>query len=522
MLRMHSSPHPQLYSRTQRGILHERVPEPLRGSGTLFFGTSFALQEGENETCTTMKRHLLFLLSHLFIIYSGNLQAQTACDTLYLSLNDALLLAERENRAVKIAQNGVDMATQDKHLLRSAWWPTITLTGEATHTTTPIRLTKSIAELSDGSLQELEEVVSGEPLLEAILKQVGDLDIGVNLAPRNTASVGANVVWPLFSGGKRIFATRAGNYGVELANTAYEGVLQTVRSAIAEVYMGVEVAEASVDVYQMALCSALEVVREARSLEREGIINKAERLAAEVGAAEVASQLAGAHTRLTIARAELGALLGVDSIPILTTTPLLDITPLPPQDYFLQAIDDNPSLKATRIEKQLAHEKLHIEQGRYLPDIALIGGHRLWSKGFDKGLIPRTFVGVGASWTLFDGTARERSIAKSRSLVRTAQLAEQRQQQELRVAVERLWGTLSASHNQLATANTTIALAEELVRMRRRALSEGMATASEVIRSEVTLAEARLGRIAVVYQWNIARTELFALCGLSQTENIQQ
>ena len=472
--------------------------------------------------CTSMKKHPLFLLSYLFILYSSSLQGQTAGDTLRLSLNDALLLAEQENRAVQIAREGVDVATQDKHILRSAWWPTITLTGEAIHTTTPIRLTKSVAELSDGRLQELEKVVVDEPLLEAILKEVGSMDIGVDLAPRNTASVGANLMWPLFSGGKRIFATRVGNHSVALAHTAYESVLQRVTTTTAEVYMGVEVANVNVEVCRMALSSALEVVREARSMEREGIINKAERLAAEVDAAEVASLLAEAHTRLTITRAELGALLGLDSLYLLTTTPLLNITHLPSQEFFLQAIGNNPTVRATRIEKQLANENLHIEQGRYLPDIALIGGYRLWSEGIDKGLIPRAFVGVGASWTLFDGTARERSIAKSRSLVRTAQLAEEQQQQELRVAVERLWGTLAESQNQLTTANTTISLAEELVRMRHKAFAEGMATASEVIRSEVKLAEAKLGRIAILYQWNVARAELFALCGLSLTENIQQ
>ena len=463
----------------------------------------------------------LFLFAYL-LLYSGTLWAQSGCDTLYLSLYEALQLAQQENRAVKIAREGVCVATQDKHLLRSAWWPTISLTGEAIHTTTPIRLTRSVAELSDGRLQELEGVVSGEPLLEAILQEVGSMDIGVNLAPRNTASVGAGVVWPLFSGGKRIFATRVGAYGVNLAHTAYEGVVQRVTSLTAEVYMGVEVAAMGVEVCRKALSSALEVVREACCMEREGVINKAERLAAEVEASEIATELARAHTRLTVARTELGALLGVDSLYLHTTTPLLKISPLPSQEFFLQAIENNPTIRATRIEQQLANEKLHIEQSRYLPDIALIGGHRLWSEGVDKGLLPRTFIGIGASWTLFDGTARERAIAKSRSQVRTTQLAEQHQRQELRVKVEALCGTIAEAHNQLATANTTIALAEELVRIRRRAFSEGVATASEVIRSEVTLAEAKLGRIAIIYQWNIARMEILTLCGLLLTENIQQ
>ena len=66
--------------------------------------------------CTSMKKHPLFLLSYLFILYSSSLQGQTAGDTLRLSLNDALLLAEQENRAVQIAREGVDVATQDKHI----------------------------------------------------------------------------------------------------------------------------------------------------------------------------------------------------------------------------------------------------------------------------------------------------------------------------------------------------------------------------------------------------------------------
>ena len=57
--------------------------------------------------------------------------------------------------------------------------------------------------------------------------------------------------------------------------------------------------------------------------------------------------------------------------------------------------------------------------------------------------------------------------------------------------------------------------------MRHRAFTEGMATSSEVVQSEVALAEARLGRIAVLYQWNIAWAELLALCGKSPVEQIE-
>ena len=467
-----------------------------------------------------MKRLLLLASAlHLFIY---TLLAQSPCDTLRLSLSDALCMAKQNNRAIDVAEQGVAMARQDMHLLRSAWWPTITLTGEALHTTTPIELNRSIGELSDGLLGEFEQLIEGNPMLEEIITSVADATVGIEFAPRNTASVGAEIVWPLFSGGKRIIASRVGRLGVELATTAQEGVQNKVLCATTEAYLAVEVAQMGVEVCRKALNSSLEVVREAKCLEHEGIINKAERLSAEVGAATMASELVGAQSRLSVARASLGAILGVDTLYIVPTTPLGKIEPLPSKEFFLLSLDNNTSIRSTQVEAQLAREQLHINQSRYLPEVAIIGSHRLWSSGIDAGLVPRTFVGVGATWTLFDGTAREQSIAKSRTLVRTAQLAEEQLRQQLTVEIEALYGQLAQAHQQLTAIDTTIALAEELARTRRRAFVEGMATSSEVMRSLVELAEARLGRIAVLYEWNIARAELFTLCGIDIEQQTKQ
>ncbi|MBR3682124.1 MAG: TolC family protein [Tidjanibacter sp.] len=462
---------------------------------------------------------LTTVLPYLFI-YSGS--AQVPCDTLRLSLSDALAWAEEENSGVRMAAEGVRMAQQDKLRLRSAWWPTISLTGEAIHTTTPIELTRTVDNLTDGALDAFDAIVAANPPLESILQSVREAEIGVELAPRNTASVGVAFAWPVFSGGKRVAATKAGELGVKLAGTTYDGVRQRVWSATLEAYFGVQVARLSVDVCEQALASSLTLVRQARSLEREGMINKAERLAAEVGASTMAAELAGAHTRLAVAEAGLGALLGIDSLHILPTTPLFVLEYIPSQAEFIALLDNNPTIRSARVEQRLAEEGLRLEQSRYLPDIALVGGHRLWSEGIDRGLVPRTFVGVAASWTLFDGANREYSVAKSRSLVRLAGLAEQQRRQELEVQVRQLYGTLQQSLTQLSTMNSTVDLAQELARMRHKAFTEGMATSSEVVQSEVALAEARLGRIAVLYQWNIAWVELLALCGKSPVEQIEQ
>ena len=60
-----------------------------------------------------------------------------------------------------------------------------------------------------------------------------------------------------------------------------------------------------------------------------------------------------------------------------------------------------------------------------------------------------------------------------------------------------------------------VALAEELLRMRRMAFAEGMATSTEVIDAENALSEVSLARLAAYYGYDVALANLLALCGMT-------
>ena len=65
---------------------------------------------------------------------------------------------------------------------------------------------------------------------------------------RNLTTIDANVMWPLFTGGKRIFASRIGNRMVDLAKAGREEAGATLQSELVETYYALRLAQRVVDV----------------------------------------------------------------------------------------------------------------------------------------------------------------------------------------------------------------------------------------------------------------------------------
>jgi hypothetical protein len=75
---------------------------------------------------------------------------------------------------------------------------------------------------------------------------------------------------------------------------------------------------------------------------------------------------------------------------------------------------DNYTLASLSLEEQMAGDKLRMDLGGYLPEVALFGKQTLWAHGLPSNLMPRTVVGVGFAWNLFDGLDRERKVAQTK------------------------------------------------------------------------------------------------------------
>ena len=151
-----------------------------------------------------------------------------------------------------------------------------------------------------------------------------------------------------------------------------------------------------------------------------------------------------------------------------------------------------------------------------MPNIAFFGKQTLYSHGIKSNLVPRMIIGVGFTWNLFDGLEREKRIRQSKLTRQTLILGQEKAKDDLIVGVDNFYSQLQKSLDNVSALNSTIELSEELVRIRKKAFLEGMATSLEVIDAENLLSKVRVARLAAYYEYDIALMNLLALCGMPE------
>ena len=103
-------------------------------------------------------------------------------------------------------------------------------------------------------------------------------------------------------------------------------------------------------------------------------------------------------------------------------------------------------------------------------------------------------IGIGFTWNLFDGLDREKKIRQSKLTQQTLALGQMKARDDLAVGVDKLYTQLQKAQDNAKALNATIALSEELVRIRKKSFAEGMATSTEVIDAQTTTGSARRSR----------------------------
>ena len=430
-----------------------------------------------------------------------------------LSLDDALEIARNKNFALALAHEEVIRAEAESQELNALWYPTLAITGEYSHTTTEIAATTTLGEIGGELLGNLAPIIDANPVIGELVNNIGKSELRLPIVPRNSAEVGAELIWVVFSGGRRVAASRIAKGLLSVANDKYSATQDAIIATVTEAYWGLALARELTRVRRSALTQYGEHLRQARRLEEEGMINRAERLIAEVAYDQGVALLASAEGNQRVAEEMLSSLLAADSLAIVPTTPLSTPRSIPSREELISLIATTPTISALQQGTEIASLTLNAERSRYLPTISLIGHQQLWSWGLDKNIFPRTIVGVGLEWTLFNGLARESAIARSKSVLRSAQTMLQKTNTDLHTAVERYYTTLTTSLDEYQAQQTTLELAEELHRAQQRAFAEGMATSADVVDATQRLAEVRLAQLATLYAIDTSLATLLMLVG---------
>ncbi|MEG1585459.1 MAG: TolC family protein [Bacteroidales bacterium] len=432
-----------------------------------------------------------------------------------MSYEDALNYLKENNKSIQIAKKEVDIARSEHGRMISFWYPNISASGAYVHMANKIEVKQPLSSITNPTKDFIHGFLPDDQIISAILDKIGSYSLTFPLTNQDLTSVDANIVWPLFTGGKRIFAGKIGKGLIEVARYNEGQVTALNQIALVETYFALRLGQKVVQVRKEAY-DALDLhYKDALSLEANGMINKAEKLVVQVGMKEALREYEASRKEYSVAQQAFKSLISVAPESNIEPTTALFITDSLPSVLYFKSVmpSNNYFVNQLRVQEKISGYEEKISKTGYAPEIAFMGKQTLYAHGVSKYLLPRTMIGVGFTWNIFDGLNREKKISQARIATQAISLGREKALSEIEVGIDQFYTQMEVALDNVNALNSTIALSKELVRMRQKAFSEGMATSTEVVDAQVALSKVKIAYLLAYYQFDTALINLLALCG---------
>ncbi|EMP92175.1 outer membrane protein tolC [Vibrio paracholerae 87395] len=325
-----------------------------------------------------------------------------------------------------------------------------------------------------------------------------------------TSSIRA--IWPIFTGGRITAAQDAAAGKEEEAQSQLAMEIQARYEDLAKYYFSVVLAK-EVLATRIAVEEGLTQHRDnALKLEQQGQIAHVERLQADASLDKAKVERKKAQKTLDIAQSALTQILGAAE----TVEPsgmLFINTSLPPMHAFIeQTLNTYPGLSLLDAKEKQASSLIKAEQGKYYPEVYLYGDYSLHEDdSLASQMKPDWLVGVGVNIPLIENTGRSEQVKAANSAVNQVRYLKAQAKQDLSVLVEKTYLEAEQALEEVTGLNSSLNLAQENLRLRQKAFSQGLSTSVDVVDAELYLASIRTQQSLASFNYLISLNKLLAL-----------
>jgi outer membrane protein TolC len=388
---------------------------------------------------------------------------QYAADVVHLTLTDAVHLAIRQNRALKVARLKVAEKEYRKAGEHSAYFPSIANQSNALHITD-----LQFVDIPAGAFGE----VAGIP--------VPARQFPIPQGRLTFYSSGTEISQPLtqlirIHQANRIAAAEIASSGDDVKKLENQVALD-----VHTLYFGILIARLQKEAAEQQTAYAVEQLRESE----EDILKGASlKIAAIQGRASVLeSQQAGLTADLQLAdlTTDLNDLLG---LPLNTQFDLDPAVPAsfdqhPREEYVQAAWTAHPEILAAEETVRKARARVISAKTAYIPDITAYARH---SYQVGVPFLVRNFgtFGFHLTWDVFDFGKRRAAVLEAEAQLAEAEENLRRLKDEVAVGIERSYNKLQRTRNLVLVANQVVKLRQEGERLAGNQLTQGVALMSE-------------------------------------------
>ena len=437
---------------------------------------------------TRNKIKYAFLLS-VGIILSG---VQSIAQSLSLSLPDAVSLAVKNNRSLKLSGLDIDKAGEEIRVARSLSLPTASVGGQYLH------YFVMPAFFGFGT------------------NSGGDKIPYSRIGGRDQFAATLSVAYPVFNPTARP-AIREAQLNQYARKTVQKGNEVEVAAAVKRVYLGLLVIDQRLQLQYESLQRNEKALQDARSLLAQGRGLRVDTLRAYTSVKNLQPDILKLNYALQVGKQQLVTLLGIDSltqVQLLDSLAIVKDEPIPAEEQvYEEARSQRPDLQVLAINQQISDQQILQAKAQRQPNVSLIGQYQLQSQAknanfFDAYWPSATFAGAQVTVPLFSGYKHQArisqaKIAKDQTIVRLNDA-----QQQLKTEVVQVVANLHETFERMKTqvqVKETAKLSYDIIQYR---YSKGVASRLELTDAELALTTAQSNYLEAVYEYLSARIEL--------------
>lgn len=355
--------------------------------------------------------------------------------------------------------------------------------------------------------------VSGNAGLSSAERFSPDLGTTVSAAS-SSLRAGVNASWRIFTGFQRRAQRQQADAQSEVATA---GIALTRADVIFNVqtvfYDGLR-ASSLADVARSRMKRAEEGLTAAQKRSAVGSATKSDVLRAELEVNEAQQALLQARTEGEIASYNLGRLIGLEGPATAVGGTEPTFAAVDEKSVVNELLAESPDVRSANASLLSAQAGINAAQSRYYPTLSLSTGADWFNSPFGlSGGRTGWSVGLGLSWSLFDGFAREETVERAEIQETNAAAVLADTSRAVRTAAAQSLGQIRLARERIALAEKAVSVAMEDLRVQQERYTLGVTTILELLTSQQAVVQAETDRINARFDHQLAHAQLESLRG---------
>ncbi len=422
-----------------------------------------------------------------------------AADTRKLTMTEAVGLALKQNRNLKIARFKVQEAQEEKASARSQYFPILRNETNVLHLT---------------ALQDID-IPAGT---FGTIPQVGPSpphNLFIDQGDTNIVGSATSLSQPL----TQLLRVRRANRAAEadIASSQSDARKSEVEVALKvhQLYYALLVAQLNRQAAEQQVQYADEDLRESANNVQNGSELKVTEISSQASDLESKQTVLTADLQIDDLNAEFDDLLGLPVGTKLELDPAVktDFT-IPPKDQCLQmAWTQNPDIRSAEDSVTKARAGVGVARTKFIPDVTVYAKYS-YQNGIPFFVHNFGTFGVTMQYDIFDFGRRRAEVRQDEIQVREAEENLQRLKDEVAVQVEQTYNKLQRTKSMVEVAQQVVALRTEGERLASNQVEHGVVLVSEQRKASSQVYEAQAGLLEASLAYVEARAELDQTIGV--------